>query len=128
MLPAHHTPLQIAGQVLIGSLFIAQGLGALPHARFKFHSGRLGERRIPAPDFVLVCGLAMMLLAGGVMMIADIYSEVGAALLLVFSIVATLLFQKFWTVQAPTARHGKRGTFFNNLAVIGGLLLVLAFG
>ena len=126
MLHAQHAPLQIAGQVLIGSLFVAQGIGALSRARVKFHSGRLGERRIPAPDFVLVCGLAMML-AGGVMVMADIYSEVGAGLLLVFSIVATVLFQNFWTVRDPTARRGKRGTFFNNLAVIGGLLLILAF-
>jgi putative oxidoreductase len=127
MFHAHHAPLQIAGQVLIGSLFVTQGLGALPRARFKFHSGRLGERRIPAPDFVLICGLAMML-AGGVMVMADIYSEVGAALLLVFGIVATVLFHNFWAVQDSAERRHKRAIFFNNLAVIGGLLLVLAFG
>lgn len=125
MLHAHHTTLQIVGQVLIGSLFLAQGLGALSRARFKFHSGRLAERRIPTPEFVLVCGLAMML-AGGIMVMLDIFSAVGALLLLIFSIVATVLFQNYWSIKDPVTRRSKRSSFFNNLAIIGGLLLILA--
>lgn len=69
-----------------------------------------------------------MMLAGGVIVMVDICSEVGAGLLLVFSIVASVLFQSFWTVRDPAARRGKLGAFFNNLTVIGGLSLVLAFG
>jgi putative oxidoreductase len=125
VLHADHSPLAIAGHVFIALLFIIQGLGALPRERFAFHTKRLRERLIPGPAFVLICGLAMML-AGGLMVMLDIYAQVGARMLIVFTVVATLLFQNFWTISDPVRRREKRGTFFNNLAVLGGLLLLVA--
>jgi putative oxidoreductase len=125
MLHAAHTLLEVAGHILIGSVFLSQGLGALPRERFKFHSGRLRDCGIPAPDFVLACGLAMML-GGGLMVMLDIYAGIGAWLLLIFSIVATVLFQNFWVIEDHVARGGKRGSFFNNLAIIGGILLIIS--
>jgi putative oxidoreductase len=125
MLHETHTLLQVAGYVLVGSVFLSQGLGALPRERFAFHSGRLRDRGIPMPNFVLACGLAMML-GGGLMVILDIYAGIGGWLLLIFSIVATALFQNFWTIKDTAARRGKRGAFFNNMAIIGGIFLIIS--
>ncbi|MGE5538043.1 MAG: DoxX family protein [Gemmatimonas sp.] len=117
------TPLDTLGHLLLASVFVSQGLGAIP--RFDFHAGRLRERRIPSPEFVLVCGLAMML-AGGAMLASGVFAVAGATLLIVFTIVATILFQNFWTIADVVRRREKRGQFFNNLAILGGLLLALA--
>ena len=125
MLHADHTLIQTVGYVLVGLVFLSQALGALPRSRFDFHAGRLRDRHVPAPRFVLLCGLAMMF-AGSAMVILDIYPVAGAALLTIFTIAATLLFQNFWTLSDPGKRREKRGAFFNNLAILGGLLLVLA--
>lgn len=120
-----HSAADILGHIFLGSVFISQGLGtALSKPRFANHAGKLAEKGIPYSNVVLACGLAMML-CGGAMVIADIYTRIGAWLLLIFSLVATVLYQAFWTIEDPGRRRERRGAFFNNLAIIGGLLLLL---
>jgi len=125
MFHANHTVLTIAGYIMVGSVFINQAISTLPRERFANHSMKLGERGFPAPDFVLACALAMML-AGGVMVTLDVYARVGALMLIIFTLIATYLYQRFWTIQDPSKRREKRGTFFNNLAILGGLFLIAA--
>jgi putative oxidoreductase len=120
-----HSALEIAGHVLVGSVFIVQGLGTvLSRERFQMHSKKLADKGFPFSDFMLACGLGIML-AGGLMVIFDIYSQIGAWMLIVFTVFVTLLYQSFWTFKGPERRREKRGTFFNNLAILGGLFLLV---
>jgi putative oxidoreductase len=114
-----------AGQVLIAFLFLVQGVGAI--GRFQFHAGRLRACKAPAPGLVLSVGLAMMLV-GGSMVLLNVFSRYGAALLLVFTVAATILFQNFWSIEDAARRREKRTSFIYNLAIIGGLLLVISHG
>ena len=123
MFHADHSILQGVGYALVGSVFISQALGTLPRDRFANHAKKLREKGFPLPNLVLACALGMML-SGGAMVIADFHSRVGAGMLIVFTIIATLLYQSFWTIEDPVRRREKRGTFFNNLAILGGLLII----
>jgi putative oxidoreductase len=114
-----------AGRILIAFLFLFQAVGAI--GRFDFHAGRLRACKAPAPNFVLAAGIAMMLV-GGSMVLFNIFSRYGAVLLLIFTIVATILFQNFWSIDDPARRREKRTSFMYNLAIIGGLLLVVSRG
>jgi uncharacterized membrane protein YphA (DoxX/SURF4 family) len=116
---------QVIGHVLVGSVFLSQALGTLPRRRFAGHSKKLAQKGFPFPNVVLSCALAMMLV-GGIMVIADIYSEIGALLLIIFTLIATYLYQNFLTVADPEERRKRRGVFFNNLAILGGLFLLLS--
>jgi uncharacterized membrane protein YphA (DoxX/SURF4 family) len=120
-----HSLVEIAAYVLVGSVFISQSTSTLPGERFKFHAKKLQDKGFPFPSFVLACGLAIML-SGGFMVIFDVYPRIGAGMLLFFSVVATLLYQNFWTFTDPARRREKRSSFFNNLAIIGGLLLIVS--
>lgn len=125
MFHADHSIVQALGYVLVGAVFISQAFGTLPKARFDNHANKLREKGFPLPNVVLACALAMML-GGGAMVILDVYPRIGAAMLIVFTVIATLLYQSFWTLKDPVKRREKRGTFFNNLAILGGLLIIVS--
>jgi uncharacterized membrane protein YphA (DoxX/SURF4 family) len=125
MFHAGHSALQIAGHVLLGAVFISQALGTvLSRERFQMHVKKLQDKGFPLSQIMLACGLAIML-AGGTMVILDVYSRIGAWMLIGFTIFVTFLYQSFWTFKDPDRRREKRGTFFNNLAILGGLLLLV---
>ena len=125
MFHADHSLIETVGYALVGAVFISQSVGTLSRDRFNFHAKKLRDKGSPVPELVLGCGLAMML-TGGFMVIFDVYPRIGASMLLFFSVVATLLYQSFWTFTDPARRREKRSSFFNNLAIIGGLLLILS--
>ena len=118
-----HSVLTILGHVLVGSVFISQAVGTLPPGRFANHANKLRDKGFPLPNIVLACGLAIML-AGGTMVIFDVYARSGAWMLIGFTVIATILYQNFWSIADPARRREKRGTFFNNLAILGGLFLI----
>jgi putative oxidoreductase len=125
MFHADHSIPMALGYVLLGAVFITQAVGTLPRARFANHATKLRDKGFPLANVVLACALAMML-AGGSMLILDVYPRIGAAMLIVFTVIATLLYQNFWSIEDPARRREKRGTFFNNLAILGGLLIVVS--
>ncbi len=96
------------GRVMIGGMFLFQGGGAIQ--RFDFHVGRLRTYNIPGAGFILCIGFAMMF-TGGAMVVFNIFSAVGAMLLLVFTVTATILFQNFWSIDEPKRRREKRTSF-----------------
>ena len=120
---ADHTLIQIAAHIMIAFLFLSRGIGAIP--RFDHHAERLATRNVPAPRFVLVCGLAIML-AGGTMVLADLYAGLGSWLLVVFTLAANVLYHDYWSIEDAARRRSQRNSFYNNVAVMGGLLLVTA--
>jgi uncharacterized membrane protein YphA (DoxX/SURF4 family) len=66
-----------------------------------------------------------MQFAGCALLLADWHPEVGAGLLIVFTIVANALFHRFWTVEDPARRNVRRLLLLNGIAILGGLLLIL---
>lgn len=125
MFHADHSIVLALGHVLLGSVFISQAVGTLPKARFANHADKLRQKGFPLANVVLACALAMML-TGGAMVILDVYPRVGGWMLIVFTIIATVLYQNFWSIKDPARRREKRGTFFNNLAILGGLLILVS--
>jgi putative oxidoreductase len=117
--------LGLAGRVMIASLYLFQCFNGIH--RFQSHSDRIRARDVPAPALVLACGLAMMF-TGSIMVLLNVYAAFGAELLIIFTIVATVLYHNFWSTEDPRQRRGKRNNVVNNVAMVGGLLLVIAQG
>lgn len=74
----------------------------------------------------LVIGLLFELI-GALMLLFGVREKLGATLLLLFLIPTTLLFHSFWFMEGPS-RDIQTAMFFKNLAIFGGLLLVLVHG
>jgi len=122
MLHADHSALQIIAHAMIAFLFLYRCFTAMP--RFAEHSARLAERGMPFPDFALLGGFAMML-GGGAAVLLDVYSGVGAGALIVFTLSANYFYHNFWDMEGGE-RNRHLYTFCNNVAVMGGLVLVVA--
>jgi putative oxidoreductase len=107
------------GRILLATIFLLSGLHKIadPAGTQQFMSA-MG---MPAPGFFLV-GAIVFELAGALSLILGYWTRVGATLLIVFMIPATLIFHTNFGDQIQFIM------FLKNLAMTGGLLYVLAFG
>ena len=119
-----HTLLQAAGQLLLAFAFLASGVR---NAFWKFqqHVERMRAYGVPAAREALVLGLILNF-TGGVLLILDYERQLGAGLLILFTVLASLIFHRWWRVADPLLRHLHIGNLLVNAGVVGGLLLVAA--
>lgn len=117
--------IEIAGRLLIVAFFVVAGLYNLSGQQVRDHIEALAGFGIPFPAAAFWLGLALQF-TGCVLLLADWHPEVGAGLLIVFTIVANALFHRFWTVEDPARRNVRRLLLLNGIAILGGLLLMLA--
>ncbi|MBM3558580.1 MAG: DoxX family protein [Alphaproteobacteria bacterium] len=123
MFYADKTTLEIIGQLLIVTLFAGTFL-INATTKVKMHADRMAAFGVPMPTVVLWIGFALQGV-GSALVLVDWHTEIGVALLLVFTVVATAIFHRFWTIDDPMRRHMTLSFLFSNIAVCGGLLLLL---
>ena len=119
-----HTPLQLAGQLLLAFAFLASGTRNL-FWNFRQHEERMAALGVPWPRTALALGLTLNFL-GGFSLAFDYQRVWGAALLFAFTVLASAIFHRWWLVQDPLLRHLHIGNLLVNAGVAGGLLLVAA--
>ena len=84
------------------------------------------EWAIPHITLLLMVAVVFELL-GGLLVFLGIWTRLGAVLLIVFMISATLLFHHFWQLQGVD-REMQMIHFMKNVSITGGLLFLLAVG
>jgi putative oxidoreductase len=77
-------------------------------------------------SLLLSIGVAFELI-GGMMVFLGLWVRLGAVLIILFLIPATVVFHHFWQLQGPD-RTLQMIMFMKNLSILGGLLLLLAYG
>ncbi len=122
MFYAHATTLEIIAQTIMGGFFIFNAFknGIKPDMVI----GRLTAAGYPAPKMILWAGLAMML-GGGILVVLDYQTQIGAFILFFFTFSATIMFQRWWTVEDPLRRPYNFMMFFYNVFIMGALLLLM---
>jgi len=119
-----HSALQAAGQLLLAAAFLASGVR---NAGWKFrqHLERMVALGVPQARLALIAGLVLNF-AGAIMLALDYRRALAAGLLLVFTVLASAIFHRWWLVADPLLRHLHIGNLLVNCGVAGGLLLVMA--
>ena len=119
-----HTPLQMAGQLLLAFAFLATGVR---NAGWKFrqHMDRMLAYRVPAARVVLTAGLTLQFV-GATLLALDLWRTLAAALLIAFTVAASALFHRWWLIADPLLSHLHLSNLLVNCGVVGGLLLVAA--
>lgn len=112
------------GRILLSSVFILSGISKI--TSFAMEEGYVVSRHLPLPAVALTIALIIEL-AGGFAILAGLYARFTAWILFLYMIPTTFLFHNFWTMSGMD-RYDNTIHFQKNLAIMGGLLLLAAFG
>ena len=119
------TLLQETGKWLVVGFFLVSGLANLTKARVADHIQRMRAFGTPFPAALFWVGLALQF-TGCALLIAGWHPAIGVGCLIVFTVVASGFFHRFWQKSDPLQRNLSRLSFLANIAILGGLLLLLA--
>jgi putative oxidoreductase len=117
--------LDTAGRLLIVACFLVTGVSNLTRARIKDHVDRMAAFGTPWPTAAFWLGIALQF-TGCALLAVGWHAEFGAWCLIVFTVAATAIFHRFWSMQDPMRRNLSRLMLLHNTGVLGGLLLLLA--
>jgi len=110
----------LLGRVLIGLIFVMSGINKIadPHGTQQY----MAAMGITTATTFLYAGAVFLEMAGGLSLVLGAWAKWGATALFVFMIPTTLIFHTSFGDQNQTIH------FLKNLAMMGGLLYVAAYG
>jgi putative oxidoreductase len=112
----------VVARVLMGGAFFIAGVRST--RAFSILVPVMKGLGAPFPPVTLALGLALQIVCGAALALGllPVYAAAG---LILFVVVATLLFHKFWAYQGPE-RAEHINAFISNTALVGGFLAVIA--
>ncbi len=134
----------VLARFLLSAIFLTAGI----HKIFYWHEGEvallnvLSEWQVHLESFpsvqeflsfltswtpLLLLGATLFELVGGLLLLLGVREKLGAGLLVLFLIPTTVLFHQFWFLDG-SMRELQQTMFLKNLAIIGGLMMVLLNG
>jgi putative oxidoreductase len=116
--------LSLVGRVLLGSIFFFSGIGKI--TGWESTLGYMAMKNMPFPAFFLL-GALFLEITGGLSLILGYKSKLGAIALIFFMIPTTFIFHDFWNLQGHEQLI-QQIMFLKNFAIMGGLLMISAFG
>lgn len=116
--------LNLAARILIVALFLPAGIGKL--AGFDGTVGYIGSVGLPLPTVGAALAVAVEI-GASLALLAGFGTRIAAAVLAVFTLVASVFFHAYWATPADQAYVAEL-LFFKNIAVVGGLLMLVAYG
>jgi putative oxidoreductase len=125
MLQTIQGPLTVLGRLLLAAIFFLSAVGnKVPH--FNEVAKVMETAGVPAPR-VMLAGAIVFLIAGSMSVIAGYQARTGASLLLVFLVLASYYFHRFWRLEGQ-AQQEQMIQFMKNLSMMGAMLFVMANG
>ena len=114
----------LAGRILLAMLFIVSGAGKI--GNFSDTAGYMASAGLPVVNVLLALTIAVEL-GGGLLLVLGWKARWSAVVLFLFLIPATLIFHAFWSAPAEQSAM-QQIHFLKNLAIMGGMLLLAAYG
>lgn len=113
-----------AGRLLIVALFVVLGIRNLQKHQIEDHIQRIAMGGFPLPRAAFWIGTVLEVV-GCTLLLANWHPAIGVICLLIFTVVAAFLLQRFWEAADPAKRTAMQNGFMANVAITGGLLLLL---
>ena len=94
-------------------------------AKLEMMTGYAKYKKLPAAKLgVLLSGL--MILVGGLLVVLGLYVDLGALLIAIFLILASIIFHNFWAEKDATAKQNEMLSFMKGFALAGAALVLFA--
>lgn len=116
--------LNLAARLLIVALFLPAGIGKL--AGFDGTVGYIASAGLPLPAVGAALAVAVEI-GASLALLAGFGTRIAALVLAVFTLAASVFFHAYWAAPADQAYVAEL-LFFKNIAVVGGLLMLVAYG
>lgn len=118
MLTALQTPLSLAGRLLLALLFIPAGFGKI--GGFAATAGYAASKGVPLPELAIAIAIFVEL-GLGLLLLVGFQTRWAALGMAFFTFVISFIFH-------PLSDPSQAQSFFKNMAIVGGLLSVAAWG
>ncbi len=116
--------LSLIGRILLAAIFVWSGFGKI--GGFEGLAGQIASKGFPAAQ-AFAAATIVIEVGVGLMLVAGWKARWAALLLAVFTAIVTIFFHNYWAVP-EAQKMMQQIQFMKNLALIGGLLMVTAFG
>ena len=124
MIESFKTPLVVVGRVLLALMFILAGIGKLTNVAGT--AGYIASGGLPMASTLAVL-VGLFEVVGGLAVAIGFQVRWAALALGLFTLLASVLFHKFWAA-APDQAFVQQLMFMKNLSVAGGMFIVAALG
>jgi putative oxidoreductase len=112
------------GRILLSAIFLISGFAKITDwSGTAGHMEKAGMVAIP----LFLVGAIVLEIGGGLSVHLGWFTRIGTVALVVFLVAATLVFHNFWAYDGAE-RTQQMINFMKNLAIMGGLLTLMAFG
>jgi len=113
----------LIGRILFALVFVSSGLSHL--AKVEAMTGYAKFKKVPAAKLsVLVSGALLAL--GGLSIVLGVYADLGALVIAILLFVMALKMHDFWTQTDAQAKQTEMISFFKNISMAGGALIIFA--
>jgi putative oxidoreductase len=114
----------LLGRMLLVILFFISGFGKIPG--YEGTAAYIASEGLPMPHVLAAISIVIEL-GGAIAIVLGWKTRFAAAVLALFMIVITPAFHKFWGVP-PDEAAMQQIHFMKNVSILGGFLLLFAFG
>jgi uncharacterized membrane protein YphA (DoxX/SURF4 family) len=117
---ALETAAHLAGRAIFGGYFLYNGIN-----HFKSRgmlAGYARSKNVPAADAAVI-GSGLMLVAGGISLLAGMRPKLGSASVAGFLLGVSPMMHAYWNETDPQQRMNEMINFTKNMALVGGALL-----
>ena len=121
---AMQSTLALVGRILLALMFVLAGFSKI--TGFEGTVGYMQSQGVPAAPVLAVLTIVLEV-GGGLTLMAGLYTRWLAIAMAAFTLLATLIFHNFWAA-AEAQRMVQSLLFMKNVSVIGGMLVLAAFG
>jgi putative oxidoreductase len=118
------TPLPAIGRILLALIFVHSGIGKL--GTIAATSATMANHGIPYANDLIWAVIALEL-GGGILLVVGFLTRLVAAAYFFYLLALAVIFHAYWTMAGAQA-HTQQADFFQHLAIMGGMLFVVAFG